>query len=379
MHENSIEFVRSAIETAFAGLPVPSAGTLVEPQDDLNRGSAVQIQRDLQGKTWQDLAQQREYLAKEWAGFCYLAPEAYRYYLPALLMAALEDFTNESSFAHSVVYRLHPSFWSLYYLGEDHEFRAQQSLFTPAQYAAVSAFLGLAFDWYPRLRHWAARALYWGWNGVETRALQAVQQYYREMSSFDYPKPEGLTVARLMDTIRSGFADTPYPGDNALCGSGQGDEPATYAMELRGRRWQTLHPEFLARNDSALSFLTDGGFRYFLPAFLLSDLIEYESNASPVFHLTYGWEDDRPNPQDPDFQEALRAHNLLDMSPPPSERPRNVEREGRSRNRFAGFTVPEREAIIAYLEYKAEDEDYEYEAPTIRAALEEYWRPSLEG
>lgn len=44
--------------------------------------------------------------------------------------------------------------------------------------------------------------------------------------------------------------------------------------------------------------------------------------------------------------------------------------------RFAVYTRPERQAIIHYLEYRAENDGYE--APRIEAALASYWRPSLD-
>jgi hypothetical protein len=114
------------------------------------------------------------------------------------------------------------------------------------------------------------------------------------------------------------------------------------ALDLRGVRWQSAHPELLARCYSALSFLADFGFRYFLPAYLRADLLGYESNAGPVFHLTYGQQD--------------------------------CDLHGYSIERFLPFDRAERVAIIHYLEFKARDK---YEAAEINQALERYWRPSV--
>lgn len=288
------EQVQEAINAAFATLPVPKPRTLLRRVDSKSRPGAEQFRNELAGKRWQDLPS--EFLARRWAAFCYLSPEAYRYYLPSLLTASLTEFTDNSSLMHSVVFSLRPSFWSLYYAGVDQEIRDRQAVFSTSQYHAVCAFLGLAFDRIPRLRHLSAQALHWSWNQLDTPALQAANKYYHEMGSFSYPEPEAPELAALCQEISTAFAATPYPGDNELSGSDRDDEPAENAMELRGLKWQSAHPTLLARCDTALSFLSDSGFRYFLPAFLFADLLGYElgyvSNANPVFHLTHGLYDE---------------------------------------------------------------------------------------
>jgi len=70
--------------------------------------------------------------------------------------------------------------------------------------------------------------------------------------------------------------------------SALGDEPAEYSLEFNGFDWRTLHPRFLSYYSAALSFFTDGGFAYFLPAFMIADVRGEAGNADPVFHLTHG-------------------------------------------------------------------------------------------
>ena len=150
------EQVQEAIDTAFGGLPIPKPRTIIGDVDSRNRSDAEAFRREIAGKSWQSLTP--EFLAKGQFAFCYLSSKAYRYYLPALLTMALKEFQNDGKRIHSVVFGLRPSFWSLYYEGNDRAFEANASALTPTQYRAVCAFLGLVFDRLPRLKYLAAQA-----------------------------------------------------------------------------------------------------------------------------------------------------------------------------------------------------------------------------
>lgn len=363
--------VRQAITAAFGALPVPPPKRLIRPLSTRDRVGEEGIRRALAGKTWQSFPP--GFFHSRWAAFCYLSPEGYRYYLPALLTGALDELNESSSLAHSVVFSLRPSFWALYYEGEDQDFIARQSRFTPEQYRAVTEFLRFVMEQVPGLQYLAAQAIRWGWGRLDTPASLAAQQYYQRLHNFTYPEPADPAVVGLVEEIRSAFAARPYPGDLDLCGSRQGGEPAEYAMEFRGVRWQSLHPEFLAQNYAALSFLTDAGFCHFLPAFLISDLHGYESNADPVFHLTHGLDGD------PDVPFVSVVNDLTEVLGPETvqvlQQVGEVDWRAHSVRRFGSFTRPERRAIIRYLEYRAANDAFD--RPTIRLALESYWLPSL--
>jgi len=157
----------------------------------------------------------------------------------------------------------------------------------------------------------------------------------------------------------------------------QGDEPAEYAMELRGLQWRSLHPELLARNYAALSFLSDAGFRYFLPAFLIADLSGDESNADPVFHLTRGVSGPEGRLFDASTLQLVRSTlgpAAVGMFKRAARKFHQIDWRQYSLRRFAAFTQPERLAIIRYLEHQATDE---FNAAPVHRALEGYWRPSV--
>ena len=52
--------------------------------------------------------------------------------------------------------------------------------------------------------------------------------------------------------------------------------------------WRTVDPGFLDGHAVALSFFSEAGFRFFLPAYLIADLQGKLSTADPLFHLTHG-------------------------------------------------------------------------------------------
>jgi hypothetical protein len=332
---------------------------------ECDSASQAEFRKALSGRAWQSLTP--EFVKQRWSAYCYLSPKAYRYYLPALLVNGLPEAGQPSDFTHTVLFALRPCFATLFNDGRNAHWRrwrkwqtARQAVFTDAQHRAVCQFLGLFIsDEESRYQHLAAQALRWRWNRLDTPALRAAQAYYHRLHHFTYPEPTEPEAAALCAEIRAAFADTPYPGDDQLA-SGGGDESSEIGVEFRGLRWQSVHPELLAHQYTATSFLSAAGLRYFLPAFLLSDVHYslsgdplYESNADPTFTLTHGL----TGQVETQFTETdWRAY---------------AERQ------FATFTRAERLAIIHYLEYQLGVVG-SYSHRKIEAALASYWRPSAE-
>ena len=97
---------------------------------------------------------------------------------------------------------------------------------------------------------------------------------------------------QVIEHIRQVFRDTERPGDAFLQGSYEGCEPGESVAPFMGvADWSQLDPVVLDASDTALSFFAEGGFRYFLPAYLIADLEERLQTADPVFYLTNGFSD----------------------------------------------------------------------------------------
>src|SRR5688500_13893889 len=95
---------------------------------------------------------------------------------------------------------------------------------------------------------------------------------------------------RIKALIRSAFASVERPGNWALRGSNEGDEPYQVEAAFQDKEdWRQLEPSFLDDAPdglaSALSFLSDEAFRYFLPAYLIADLDDQLECVDVVFHL----------------------------------------------------------------------------------------------
>jgi len=118
---------------------------------------------------------------------------------------------------------------------------------------------------------------------------------------------------------------------------------------------------------------------YFLPTFLLSDLLGYESNGKPVFDLTYGLNGVDPQQHhgiiEVELEEVLGRDRLEFLRQFEGQPPAWSWRDY-AVSRFEAFTRAERLAIIRYLDCRAAHD--EYDAPGIRTALASYWRPSAE-
>jgi hypothetical protein len=176
----------------------------------------------------------------------------------------------------------------------------------------------------------------------------------------------------ILHKIRVAFENNEYPGDAFLQGSTEGCEPNDEVAPFQGRKdWQSLEPDFLGAHASALSFFSEAGLRFFLPAFLIADIREELKSADPVISLTHGFSDAevRVTMNDTDF--VVRSGKSVLLNP---------LRYGAAtfldylRYRFSIFTREEARAIVAYLEYKRDVDTPSPDRTRIDAALDEYWR-----
>ncbi len=163
---------------------------------------------------------------------------------------------------------------------------------------------------------------------------------------------------RIKTMIAEAFGDVERPGNWALRGSDEGEEPNLVELAFADKDdWRTIEPEFLDKAPdgfaSALSFFSDEAFRYFLPAYLIADLDDRLELVDPVFHLTHGLDDEhRDKPINP---RRFGDRTWLDAR----------------RYRFSVFTSAEARAIVAYLEFRALGD--EFDRARISQAIASYW------
>jgi hypothetical protein len=163
----------------------------------------------------------------------------------------------------------------------------------------------------------------------------------------------------LKEQIRTAFAAVEFPGDWCLRGSSEGEEPYLLEQDFAGQMdWRSLSAEFLdnapAGYGSALSFFSDEAFRFYLPAYLIADIDGLLKCVTPVFHLTHGLDDrtkdERVNPRRYGERTWFEA----------------------ARHRFAVFDRAQAAAIVAYLKFKGQRDEFDRES--VDQALANYWR-----
>ncbi|MBI3355467.1 MAG: hypothetical protein HY038_01590, partial [Nitrospirae bacterium] len=123
-------------------------------------------------------------------------------------------------------------------------------------------------------------------------------------------------------------------------------------------------------NYTALSFFSEGGFRHFLSAFLIADLNGQLQTADPLFHLTNGFSDRVVKlPAGSRVYKKTLGKSAL-MNP---RRYGAMTSQDYTRAKLSVFTREEAGAIVAYLEWKREQDD-EFHRDEIDAALDGFWR-----
>jgi hypothetical protein len=375
MTDESLDQLRAQIVAAFAAAR-PSTPAELANLPEPAEGEERHLELELQGRSWNEL--DRDFWLQRCWSFRSLLPASFRYYLPSLLLFSLDESPDEWKLVSATLSTLTPGFRRLLEHGRDPRFEYQTSFLTPEQQAAICSFLGWLFT-LPEWKYRSAKALKFGWSQIDHPALQHCRAFYHGLHHYAHLLIDDADQQNLIDVIRTAFAERLYPGDDQLCGSDYGDEPAEYALEFSGLDWRTLHPEFLSYHHAALSFFTDEGFAYFLPAFLIADVLGAGGNADPVFHLTHGLVEEPKvdlTSLNPAVLEASRLEaEDLEWLQESVQQPSSIDWHAYALRRFAGFKPPERQAIVRYLEYRTAH-TWDFVAVKINTALEAYWKPS---
>lgn len=183
------------------------------------------------------------------------------------------------------------------------------------------------------------------------------------MSSLEHGSTDQL-IARIQEA----FAATPRPPDPFLVGSRDGCEPEDAVAPFYGRDWQSVTADVLDDNYTALGFFSEGGLRYFLPAFLIADIRGELQTADPCFHLTHGFSTAETTipAAGRTWTRRLGGETLLNP-----RRYGAISWRDHARFRLAVFSREEAAAIAEYLRWRAEHDPAA--AAAIEYALEGFW------
>jgi hypothetical protein len=175
----------------------------------------------------------------------------------------------------------------------------------------------------------------------------------------------------IIAKIHAAFGENDYPGDHYLQGSFDGCEPGEEVGPFQGKRvWLEIEPDFLDAHATALSFFSEAGLRFFLPAYLVADLRGQLSSADPLFHLTHGFFDETVEYSRGGRVFRLKTGKSALINP---RRYGAVTFYDYACYRLSVFTQEEAQAIVAYLHYKRDTATIGLEKERIEAALNVYW------
>jgi hypothetical protein len=177
----------------------------------------------------------------------------------------------------------------------------------------------------------------------------------------------------VIEAIHIGFRWSTYPGDPWLQGSTEGCEPFDEVGPFKGRSdWTAIEPALLDARYCALSFFSEAGFRFFIPAYLVADVRRQLLTADPTFHLTHGFSDHSRTDQ---RQGRTRVHRWGKSRLVNPIRYGAISWYDHARRQLAVFPREEAGAIVTYLRWKQDTaEEYDRESvSTVEAALQLFW------
>ena len=150
-----------------------------------------------------------------------------------------------------------------------------------------------------------------------------------------------MTKDQIIESIRKAFCNVKLGAGIGLWEAQAIDDYQSEDVQRKKRQidekedWSSFTPDVLQKCHSSLSFFDANGMRFHLPAFIIKSLKGEVDD--PVFHLT--------------------------------------QLDDYAMSKLATLSDDQIKAVINYLSWCLENEDFEYEHPAIQRALDEYWTP----
>jgi len=179
------------------------------------------------------------------------------------------------------------------------------------------------------------------------------------------------TSEAVIEKVEATFAGNAFPGARFLQGSFEGCEPYDEVGPFEKLEdWRGIEAVFLDGHASALSFFSEAGFRFFLPAYLISDLRGLLYTADPLFHLTHDFSDRTAEVPARNRTIAIKHGRSAFLNP---RRYGAMTSYDYARYRLSVFTREEAGAVVAYLEFKRDADPDVIDKRAIDAALDSFW------
>jgi hypothetical protein len=169
-----------------------------------------------------------------------------------------------------------------------------------------------------------------------------------------------LDPSDLRLRIDEAFGEMPYPGDEHIVACNCW-ECADIKSALKGRHWRDLSFESLDHRWEALTFLSPEGFRFYLPAFMIILIMDYD-RADMIDIVVIG---------------RLTLPCASDCEPTHQQRFAEYYRSGEAEHwffeRVSGFNEAQSKVIRQFLEYMRDAHGVEFLNREPETAIERYW------
>jgi hypothetical protein len=175
----------------------------------------------------------------------------------------------------------------------------------------------------------------------------------------------------VISEIQAAFINNEFPGDSYLLGSYEGSEPFDEIDPFKGQEnWRHIPSQVLDSHAKGISFFSEAGLRFFLPAYLIADLKDELDSADPMFILVHGFSNRSVEHRIGD-QVFIRKTGKNSFVNP--RRYGGMTFYDYSLYRLSIFTREESQAIVSYLNYKKKQSPLKLEKEGIEAALNLFW------
>jgi len=153
---------------------------------------------------------------------------------------------------------------------------------------------------------------------------------------------------KLIEKIKKAFVNTQYPGDENIVHKTQYDnEVAECEKKFLGKKWQEVDWNTIDNEGwaSGCAFLTNEAYRYYLPAYMIAIIEKYDDMINSVDAVV----------------SSLRF-------------PNTSEEQKEFYVKMEGFTSEQKEVIIEFLDWLAENHNDDFLDDNARQANIRYWK-----
>jgi hypothetical protein len=148
-------------------------------------------------------------------------------------------------------------------------------------------------------------------------------------------------IQEVVRQIEAAFGGLDHPGDDKLLHPQCFDDMDIEAF-YGGPHWRDVPSDLIAYENAALCFSSPEGFQFYLPAYLIWTLRNYEGESASVLHTLYSLDPGQAG-------DKLRAFQI---------------------SKFGLLTPEQRRTIVDFLGLFRDHEDL---GPVAESAMENYW------